>query len=147
MVTHGARWAAVAALVLIAAGAFEPFYLRIYRIDSPGFRATMAALQYSKAPGLQRFYVDVRRWTKPGERIAIWPTLPRWNQGYDYIHARAFYPLAGREVVELLRDADRPRPENLTRVDAVAAWHAVPRIPGFTVAERSADGVLLRRVP
>ena len=126
------RWAALAALMLIAAGAFEPFYLRIYRDDSPG---------------LQHFYLDVRRWTKPGERIAIWPTLPRWNQGYEYIHSRALYPLAGRQVIELLRDDDRPRPENLARVDAIAAWHSAPQVPGFAVAQRSADGVLLRRVP
>ena len=141
------RWAALAALVLIAAGAFEPFYLRIYRDYSPGLRASMAGLQYSKTPGLQRFYVDVRRWTKPGERIAIWPTLPRWNQGYEYIHSRALYPLAGREVIELLREDDRPRPENRARVDAIAAWHSAPQVPGFAVAQRSADGVLLRRVP
>src|SRR4051794_32910600 len=141
------RAAAAIALMLVAAGAFEPFYLRIYRLDSPGYRAAMAGLQYSKAPGLQRFYSDVRRWTKPGERIAIWPTFRRWDGGYEYIYARALYPLTGRAVVELLRDDDRPRPENLGQSDAVAAWHAAPPLRGFAVAARSADGVLLRKTP
>lgn len=138
---YATRWAAVAALALIAAGAFEPLYIRIYRIDTPAFRTMMAGRQYRLAPGLQRFYGDVRVWTKPGERIAIWPTLPKWEEGYEYLVARAFYILAGREVLEI-----GLTPSNLARADAIAAWHAAPQVPGFVIVQRSQDGTLLRRI-
>ena len=138
---HARRWAAVAALALIAAGAFEPLYIRIYRLDTPAFRTMMATRQYRMAPGLQRFYGDVRAWTKPGERIAIWPTFSKWDEGYEYIVARAFYILSSREVLEVVRT-----PQNFSRADVIAAWHAAPDVPGFAIVQRSEDGTLLRRV-
>lgn len=133
------------ALLFIAAGAFEPFYLRMFAEDREAFRATMTNAQYRQAPGLREFYLDVRRWTRPGEKIAVFPTYTRWRGGYQYLHVRGLYLLTSREVLPLVGLDDRPLLENLARADAVAAWHAVPRLEGFTVVERGEHGVLLRR--
>ena len=140
-----ARRLALVALALMAIGAFEPFYFRLPTLASAPFRARMTELQYSKLPGLRRFYGDVRGWTRPGERVAIWPTLRPWNRGYEYLHSRALYPLTGRVVLELVRPDDRFADDNLARADVIAAWNADPHVDGFVVAQRSGDGVLLRR--
>ncbi|HEX9985425.1 MAG TPA: hypothetical protein VGF69_19365 [Thermoanaerobaculia bacterium] len=134
------------ALLLIAAGAFEPFYFRIFTIGRAQLHASMTSLPYRKTAGLREFYLDVRRWTKPGERIAIFPTFTHWTGGYAYLYERALYPLAGRNAVALVEPDDRARPDLLARVDAIAAWHAAPPVPGFAVAERKEHGVLLRRI-
>ncbi|HEX7149946.1 MAG TPA: hypothetical protein VF618_00550 [Thermoanaerobaculia bacterium] len=133
------------AFLLIAVGAFEPFYVRIFTVDRAQLHASMTALPYRKTAGLREFYLDVRRWTRPGERIAIFPTHTRWTGGYAYLYERALYPLAGRQVVALVEPNDRARPDHLARVDAVAAWHSAPQLPGFVEAERGEHGVLLRR--
>ena len=59
-----------------------------------------------------------------------------WDQGYEYVYARAFYPLAGRRVVAF---------DQRDGATTIAAFRSAPAIPGFTVIWRSADGTLLRR--
>lgn len=138
------RWAIVAA-ALIAIGAFEPFYLKVFTMRRDAMRAMLTELPYSKTPGLRRFLNDVRARTKRGDTIAIAAPFATWDGGYDYVFARSPYTLAGRRVLPLIDEADRPRPENLARADYVAAYRVNATVPSFDVVWRSADGVLLRR--
>jgi hypothetical protein len=79
--------------------------------------------------------------------IAIAAPYSRWEWGYEYLYARSIYPLAGRWVLPLMDEQSRPRPENLARANAIAAYHTAPRVPRFAEVWRGPDGVLLRRVP
>jgi len=89
--------------------------------------------------------LQVRALTKPGDVIAIAAPFPKWDQGYRYLYTRSLYPLTGRVVVPLLDEQDRPRPENLSRADVIAAYRCLPVVPGFAVVWRGRNGVLLRR--
>lgn len=144
------RVLAWAIAIAIAAGAFEPFFLRIFFIDRARFGAMLAALPYQKLPGSRRFLLDVRARTHEGDAIAIAAPLQRasrWEGGYDYLYARAPYLLAGRRVIPLLDAGNRQLTENLRLATYVAAYRCDPVLPGFVVVWRSPDGELLRRVP
>jgi hypothetical protein len=138
---------AVAAAIAIAAGAFEPFYLKIFTLDRARFAAGLIELPYRKLPGLRQFLLDVRTHTTKGDVIAVYAPLPQWDNGYDYYYARTLYILAGRRVLPLLDPQNRPQPQNVARAMYIACYHAVPQTSGFEVVWRSRDGALLRRVP
>lgn len=132
-------------MLLITAGAFEPFYFRILTAERARYHDMFVELPYRKAPGLRRFLQDVRARTHDGDSIAIAAPYARWDGGYDYCYARSLYSLAGRRVLPLLDPQDRFHPENLARVTHVAAYRSDPRTDGFAAVFRSADGVLLQR--
>lgn len=131
----------------VAAGAFEPFYFRIFVADRARVAANELELPYRKLPGSRDFILDVRARTKPGDVIAIAAPFAKWDQGYRYLYIRSLYPLTGRVVLPLLDELDRPRNDNLARANVVAAYRCEPRIPGFAEVWRGRDGVLLRRMP
>ncbi|HKO54903.1 MAG TPA: hypothetical protein VJ276_03430 [Thermoanaerobaculia bacterium] len=133
----------IAAIALLAAGAFEPFYLRLFFMDRARLADMLRELPYTKAPGLRRFYTEVAQRTPLRSRIAIAAQWGRWEGGYEYVYARALYPLAGREVVALTG----PRPSSPANVEWIAAYRSEPSVPGFTTVWRSEDGTLLRRTP
>jgi hypothetical protein len=116
--------------VVIAAGAFEPFYLRIFVL--PPLRDNLIELPYRKLPGLRELLVATRERTREGDTIAIVAPY-RWENGYEYAYARALYTLAGRRVV-LQKDAQQAQ--------WLCAYDAVP--PG-EVVWRSKHGALVRR--
>ncbi|MEA2166530.1 MAG: hypothetical protein QOK37_4657 [Thermoanaerobaculia bacterium] len=132
----------------IAAGAFEPFYVRIFNLDRSRVAAMLTELPYKKLPGLRPFLVSVRAQTKDGDVIALAAPLHRahWQGGYDYLYARALYLLSGRQVLPLLDPADRPHLENLAKAKYIAGYRCDPQTPGFAVIWRSQDGELLRRI-
>jgi hypothetical protein len=134
--------------VAIAAGAFEPFYLRIFTTNRAWQATMLTELPYRKLPGLRQFLLDVRERTPRGSVIAVAAPLTRthdWEGGYDYIYARALYPLAGRRVVPVLDPDNRFLAQNLAEANYVAAYHSAPRVDGFVEVWRGRDGVLLRR--
>lgn len=122
---------------MIAAGAFEPFYFRVFLTDRAAMRASLTELPYRKLPGLRRFLVDVAARTKEGDVIAIYAPFAR-DAGYEYAYARAFYPLAGRRVVTF---------DQRDQATYIASYHAAPAAPHFAMIWRSGDGTLLRRTP
>lgn len=136
---HILRIVAALAVAAIAAGTFEPFYIRMFFVDRAKMRASLIELPYRKAPGLRTFLIDVEQRTPRGSRIAIAAPWTDWDRGYEYVFTRAMYPLAGRELLALTRPGD------LQRAEYVAAWHIAPVVPGFTEVWRGRDGVLLRR--
>jgi hypothetical protein len=139
-------WALVAAL-LIALGAFEPFYLRVYRFDRAKTRAMLVALPYRKSPSLRPFLQEVSKRTDRTDAIAIFAPLRNWTDGYDYIFGHASYVLAGRRVIPLMDMQSRVHPENLGAAKYIAAYGGELRVPGFVPVWRGDGGVLLKRKP
>jgi len=133
------RVVATLAVAAIAAGTFEPFYIRMFFIDRAKMRASLIELPYRKAPGLRTFFLEVGQRIPPGSRVAIAAPWTDWDRGYEYVFTRAWYPLAGREMLALTR------PGELERAEYIAAWHIEPVVPGFTLIWRGRDGVILRR--
>ena len=123
--------------LVIAAGAFEPFYLRIFTMDRAQFRASMTELPYRKLPGLRTLLVETRARTNDGDTIAIFTPFS-WEQGYEYAYARSLYTLAGRNVV-LAKD--------VAKAQWICAYGGAPQVPGFTVVWRSPNASILARSP
>lgn len=144
------RWrvgVAAIAFLCIGAGAFQPFYWRMFFADRTATRAWLIELPYRQEPALRRFMNAVRDRTRERDRIAIVIPARAWEQGYQYGFTRSTYLLAGRITIPLMAEDDRPSPQNLGVADYVACWHASPAIPHFAEIWRSEDGVLLRRTP
>jgi hypothetical protein len=138
-------WGARAAFLLIVAGAFQPFYLRMLTPAHDAFARQVANLAFRKTPGLREFMEGVRAHTAPDERIAIAVPFTRWDGGYAYAYTRSTYVLAGRWTVPLVDANDQPLPRNLAAVDSIAAWRVDATVRGFVPVWRGKDGVLLRR--
>jgi len=139
----------IAVWMAIAAGCFQPFYLKIFRLDIPSLRARWTELPYRKTPGLRAAMVEVARRTPPGARVLLWTPHPTWKGGYDYSFRRAQYLLAGRELLPI-REIGRNvfAPENAKAAQYIACWPACPSIPaGFSIAWKSETGMLLRQAP
>jgi hypothetical protein len=137
------RWAAIAAAVLIAAGAFEPHYFTVFATNRAAARAALTELPYRKTPGLRVFLEEVRARTRDGDTIAIAAPFAHWDGGYEYVYARATYALAGRRVLPVIDASDRPL--DGSRAGYIAAYRIAPQLPQFAVVWRGRDGVLLRR--
>src|ERR1044071_4695327 len=90
-----------AAFVAIAAGAFQPLYVRMLFADTTRMRAAFEELPYRRLPGLRRLMLDAARTTPPGARIALFAPFNDWDGGYGYAFRRAPFLLAGRRVLPL----------------------------------------------
>ena len=140
------RLAALAAAIMLGAGAFQPFYISIFARDRARLATALKELPYRKLPGLLQFFSGVRERTRNGDIIAVYAPLPHWQDGYDYFYARAVYILAGRIVLPLIGPDDRQYPENISRALYIAAYRSIPAPPGFALIWRGPDGALLRRL-
>ena len=141
---------AIAILVAIAFGGFEPFYLRIFSIDRARLAATLEELPYRKLPGLRDFFQQVRARTKTGDSIAVsapglHPT-PSGEGAYEYFCARSYYILSGRRIVPVLAPGDEPPPVDAAKIDYAAVYHSSAAIPGFVQVWRGNEGALFRAV-
>jgi hypothetical protein len=119
---------AALALLALAAGAFQPFYLTVWRQDWRQLGAYLTELPYRKAPGLRQLCVEADRRTPAGARILFVAPV----SGYEYAFRRAQYLLAGKDVVAS-GDA-----EYIACLPACSAR-------GFTTVWRNERGALLRR--
>jgi hypothetical protein len=95
-------------------------------------------------PDYPRFLEEVRAQTKRGDSIALLVPTMRWSRGYSYAYYRASYFLAGREVLPLVLESDRPVPENLGRAQYLAVWHRQAPA-GARVVFAGYGGALVRR--
>jgi len=137
---------AVAAFAAIAAGTFQPLYVRMLFIDAAPMRAAFEELPYRRLPGLRRLMLDVDGRTPRGARIALWVPYTEWNGGYGYAYRRAPFLLADKRVLPMLEpERDRPTARYLAEAEYVACWRACPPFTGFRSAWRSADGELMER--
>jgi len=139
--------AALAALAAMVFGSFEPFYLRVFRVDGAALHNAWTELPYRRVPGLRRLLLEVDRRTPRGARILIATPHPPGQGGYRYAFERSHFILAGRTLVPLRDPAsEKPIALNLGTVDYIACWDSCSPPAGFQVIWKSADGVLLRRV-
>ena len=135
---------AAAALALILAGGFQPFYFRIFTADRAAYGAWLREVPLRRTPGLRAFLEEVRGRTRKGDVIAFVAPYDRWEGGYRYAIRGARYILAGRTVRGVVGPGDRDLSVNLARADLVVAWNAeVP--PGFEVIWKGSGGALARR--
>lgn len=120
-------------LLVIAAGAFQPFYLRVLRQDGRQLSAYLTDRPYRKVPGLRQFCLEVDRRTPLGARILF--VAP--SNEYLYAFRRARYLLAGKDLLLV------GRTETLPEFVACLPRCSVPA--GFTVVWRGERGMLLKR--
>ena len=118
-----------AALLAIAAGSFQPFYLKVWRQDWRQLGAYLTELPYRKVPGLRQTCVEADRRIPANARVRF---VAPANRGYEYAFRRAQYLLAGKDVVPS-GDADY--------VVCVPACNA----RGFTTLWRNERGAVLKR--
>ncbi|HEX3581423.1 MAG TPA: hypothetical protein VH087_06650 [Thermoanaerobaculia bacterium] len=121
--------------LILAAGSFQPFYWRIFRIDRAPMRAYRTELPYRQLPGFHAFLLSVREQTKEGERIALLvprPLVP----SYEFIFERAAYLLYGRTLLPISAASEG---------DVLAGYRVDASAPHFTKMWRSHGGVFLRR--
>lgn len=151
-----ARLLALASWLAIAAGSFQPFYLKTLTLelktltlDAAQLRATWIELPYRRVPGLRKGLVEIARRTPPDARILFWTPHRSWDGGYNYAYRRAQYLLAGREVLSLLADGrDVVDPRGVRDAQYIACWpECPPAPPGFAIAWKGDGGMLLRRAP
>jgi hypothetical protein len=128
------RTLAALALVALAAGSFQAFYLKIWSEDGRALNAYLTELPYRKVPGLREVCVEADRRTPPGARILF--VAPA--RGYEYAFRRAQYLLAGRELIPMVGRNDGP-----PGFVACVGRCSVP--PGSAVVWQSSAGMLLKR--
>src|ERR1051326_1588870 len=118
---------AVAAFAAIAAGTFQPLYVRMLFADAAPMRAAFEELPYRRLPGLRRLMLDVDRRTPRGARIALWVPYTEWNGGYGYAYRRAPFLLPDKRVLPMLEPTrHRPTTAHLAEGGEVVCWHARP---------------------
>jgi hypothetical protein len=122
------RALAALALAALAAGSFQPFYLKVWRQDWRQLGAYLTELPYRKVPGLRELGVEAERRTPVGARVLFVAPV----SGYEYAFRRAQYLLAGREVVA------SGEAEYIACIPACSAR-------GFTTLWRGERGALLKR--
>lgn len=116
-------------LVALAAGSFQPFYLKVWRQDVRQLGAYLSELPYRRMPGLRQICLEADRRTRPGDRVLF---LARMPDGTDYAFRRAQYLMAGKDVV-IAGDAD-----TIVCLPACTAR-------GFRTVWRSDRGAVLQR--
>jgi hypothetical protein len=135
---------AATAFLLILIGGFEPFYLRIFRMNRAGMGIAFAEMPFRKMTGLQSFLEGVDAHTPPRARIALWLPFRQWEGGYGYAYYRASYLLPGKQLVPLLAHDDRLELTNLAQADYLASFGEVMMAPGFDSVWHDELGVLLK---
>jgi hypothetical protein len=139
------KWLALAAILLMAAGAFEPFYIRALFSDRQQLRTQLDALRYRKAPLLQPVLNAAKRLVPRGSAVALMTPYRRWDGGYEYCFSHAAYELPGRRVLPLIDDRDAAHAESLSEARFVIAY-GVGGLAGFRPIWSSPGGSLLARI-
>jgi hypothetical protein len=125
-----------AVFLVLAAGAFQPFYWRVFGIPRAPLRARGIELPYRQLPGFHRFFLGVRDRTHDGERVAL--VVPRpLTASYEFIFMRAAYLLYGRTLVPM---------NQASTADAIAAYGVNVSAPHFVKVWATRDGVFLWRM-
>ena len=127
------RVLAAAALLALAAGSFQPFYLKVWRQDWRQLGDYLTELPYRKVAGLRQVCVEAEQRIPPGASVMFVAPV----DGYEYAFRRAQYLLGGREVIPMGRAGANP--------EFIACVGHCSRPKGFAIAWRSERGMLLKR--
>lgn len=140
--------AAIAAVLALAAGACQTFYLRIYTMDRAALRASFTGLAVRRIPGLHELLLETGRRTPPGATILLVLPHKPWQNGYGYGFRRAQYFLAGREVIPLIdRESGAVDPSGIARAEYMVCWRGCAIPPGFQVMWQQEGGLIARHTP
>src|SRR5690349_4592627 len=93
--------AAVAVWAAVAAGAFEPLYLRIHSMNTRGMAEAYTEVPYRRIEGLHEFLLETDRRTPPEARILLDMGERKWKRGYEYAFLRAEFVLGTKQVLPL----------------------------------------------
>jgi hypothetical protein len=132
-------------LLVLAVGAFEPFYIRIFASDRAALGVQLEKLPYTKLPTLKGFLEDVRTEVPPGVTVVFLAPFPRSEQGYRYAYGRAAWVFAGQRMLPLVDNDDRILHRHLEEADVALAWRTAPP-PGFEVIYEHPEGSVSRRI-
>lgn len=132
------RTLAILALLAMAAGSFQPYYLRIWKQDWRALNAYLTELPYRKVPGLRRLLLEADSRTPPGTRILFAMPDSMSGEGYAYAFGRAQYLLGGKDLVPTFA-------KGTNDVDYILCWTLCTPSEGFTVIWTSDVGVLASR--
>lgn len=141
------RWRellAGAIFILVLAGSFQPFYLRVLLDDRVALAERIDFLRFGKMPGIRSFLQSVESRTEKGDSVALVTPFSGWNLGYEYAFYRASYVLAGRTVLPVMTPAGDSIPRNLKNADVVAAWQVDLDPRHFEILWRGDGGILAR---
>jgi hypothetical protein len=125
-----------AAWIAMAAGSFQPMYLRVFATDSNAIRAAYTELPYRRILGLRKLLVDAGARTPAAATVALWVPFREWDGGYGYAFRRAPFLMPDKNVVPI---------EEINKAQYLVCWHGCPPVPGFKTVWRSAEGELMRR--
>jgi hypothetical protein len=139
------RIGGIALLLVLAVGAFEPFYIRIFASDRAALRMQLDELPYRKLPTLKGFLEDARAQLPPGATTVFLAPFPRSEQGYRYAYGRAAWVLAGHRLLPIVDNNDAILHRHLEEADVAVAWRTAPP-PGFEVIYEHPEGSVSRRV-
>jgi hypothetical protein len=134
------RWLIGFALAGIAAGAFQPFYLTVWRQDWRALGAFLTEVPYRKVPGLRRACLEAERRVPLNASVMLVTNHPSWPKGYDYAFRRAHYLLAGRQMVPMLGPRPAAPPDFILCVPANCTAPL-----SYRAVWRDASGALLER--
>jgi hypothetical protein len=135
-----------AAMLAMAAGAFQPMYVRVFAMDANAVRARFTELPYWRLSGLRRLLLQAGARTPPGATVALWAPFNEWDGGYGYAFRRAPFVMPDKHIVPMLEsDRDQPTTRYLAGAQYLVCWHACPPVTGFETMWRSSDGELMVR--
>jgi hypothetical protein len=130
--------------VLLVAGSFQPFYLKVLVLDRDALAEKIDFLRFGMLPEIRPFLESVERRTAEGESVALVTPADGWMLGYRYAFYRASYVLAGRTVLPVMTPAGSSIPQNLKNADVVAAWQVELNPALFEILWRGDGGTLAR---
>lgn len=137
--------AAAALLALLCIGAIRPVFLGILTTDRSILTRIYSIDADRGTPEYPRFMEQVAKRTAPGDSIAIFVPMRRWDDGYAYAYYRASFILAGRRVLPLVWSDDRLLRQHMRDADYVAAWQMNVGGADLRPVWSGAGGTLLKR--
>lgn len=138
------RTLSVGLFAVLVATAVDPLLVAVLLTDRAPLRQAMLMVPDAEwYPAYPRFLAAVRDHTRRGDTIAILVPAAGWDRGYSRAYYRASYLLAGREVLPVIAEDDRPADRNLQRAAYVAAWHVTVDPAGRRPVFTAAGGTLL----
>lgn len=148
VVTQRAFAGRIIAPILFAffvAASIRTFPLVMFFTDRTELRAVYSSLFDRGVTQYPPFLREVAARTRPGDSIAIFVPMRRWDDGYAYAYYRAHWFLAGRNVLPLVWRDDRILGENFHRAEYVASWRMKLDRPDLVAVGEFHGGTLYAR--
>lgn len=140
------RAAAWLLFLLLAGGAFEWQFVRIFLLDRSALRAQFLRFPDESYPLFPYYLEQIRQRVPRNSSVALVMPVRKWDDGYAYFFYRASYFLAGRNVIPLVSPDDSLHLERLNDAEYVAAWNIELDSPQYRRVWTGFEGSLLKRI-